>query len=289
MHKNAQVKSTLDHWSKENSESLSGLIERVTYHNPENGYCVLRVKARGHRDLLTVVGYSSSPTAGEYLQASGVWVNNKAHGLQFKAQFLKALPPTTEEGIEKYLASGMIKGIGPIYAKKLVQAFKIDVFDIIESYPEKLQSIEGIGSHRAHQIIKGWEDQKAIRDIMLFLHQHGISTSKAIRIYKTFGGEALQVITENPYRLSREVRGIGFLSADAIAQKMGVQKDSLIRAQAGISHVLLEVMDEGHCALPFRELITKAETLLESPQEVLREAIQVELRAGRLSSRFCEV
>jgi len=178
-------------------EFIAGLVERVTFHNPENGYCVLRVKARAHRELVTIVGHSSSISAGEFLQASGTWVNNKIHGPQFKAQFLKASPPTTEEGIEKYLASGMIKGIGPVYAKKLVQTFKTTVFEVIEVAPEQLETIEGIGPHRSSLIVKGWADQKAVREIMLFLHQYGISTSRAVRIHKTFGAEAIQIITEN--------------------------------------------------------------------------------------------
>lgn len=276
------VKPSTEKPSTPPMESLSGLVERVTYHNPENGYCVLRVKARGHRELITIVGYSSSISAGEYLQASGLWVNNKVHGPQFKAQFLKVAPPTTEEGIEKYLGSGMIKGIGPVYAKKLVHAFKSSVFEVIEESPEKLKTIEGIGPHRASLIVKGWADQKSIREIMLFLHQYGISTSRAVRIYKTFGAEAIQVITENPYKLARDVRGIGFLSADLIAQKVGIKKDSLIRAQAGLNHALLETMDEGHCALPLKDLLAKAETLLEISQDIIQEALKEELKTGDL-------
>lgn len=258
------------------TEFLSGIVERVTYHNPENGYCVLRIKARGHKELVTVVGHSSSISAGEYVQTSGMWVNNKVHGPQFKAQFMKASAPTTEEGIEKYLGSGMIKGIGPVYAKKLVQAFKDSVFEIIEEAPEKLETIEGIGPHRASLIVKGWADQKAVREIMLFLHQYGVSTSRAVRIYKTFGAHAIQVIRENPYKLAREVRGIGFLSADKIAQKIGIEKDSLVRAQAGLNHVLLESMDEGHCALPMKELLAKAEELLKVSQDILQKALREE-------------
>jgi exodeoxyribonuclease V alpha subunit len=264
------------------AELLSGVVERVTYHNPENGYCVVKIKARNHRDLVTIVGHSSAISAGEYVQASGSWVNNKIHGPQFKAQFLKASAPTTEEGIEKYLASGLIKGIGPVYAKKLVQAFKSSVFEVIEEKPEELKKIEGIGPHRASLIIKGWSDQKVVREIMIFLHQYGVSTSRAVRIYKTFGTHAIQVIRENPYRLAREVRGIGFLSADKIAQNIGIEKDSLVRAQAGLNHILLESMDEGHCALPFQDLLVRTEALLEIPQAILQKALTEELRIEEL-------
>jgi len=264
------------------TEILSGIVERVTYHNPENGYCVIKIKARGHRDLVTVGGHSSAISAGEYVQASGLWINNKVHGPQFKANFLRTSSPTTEEGIEKYLASGLIKGIGPVYAKKLVQAFKSAVFEVIEERPEALETIEGIGPHRAALIVKGWADQKAVREIMLFLHQYGVSTSRAVRIYKTFGANVIQVIRENPYKLAREVRGIGFLSADKIAQNIGIEKNSLVRAQAGLTHVLLESMDEGHCALPLKELFTKAYALLEIPQDILHKALTEELRTEEL-------
>lgn len=264
------------------SESLSGIVERLTYHNPENGYCVLRVKTRAHRELVTIVGYSSSISVGESIQAVGNWINDRQYGAQFKAHFLKAIAPTTEEGIEKYLGSGMIKGIGPIYAKKLVHAFRTDVFDVIERSPEKLQTIEGIGPHRSSLIVKGWADQKMIREIMLFLHQYGISTSRAVRIYKTFGNDAIQIITENPYRLAREIRGIGFLSADKIAEKVGITKESLIRSQAGLSHVLLESLDQGHCGLPREELLKLGQELLNVERDVLEEALKAELLSGDL-------
>lgn len=263
-------------------EAISGFVERITFHNLENGYCVLRVKARGHRDLITVVGHSSSISAGEFLQASGTWVNNKVHGPQFKAVFLKVSPPTTEEGIEKYLGSGMVKGIGPIYAKKLVKAFGSAVFEVIEGTPEKLQTLEGIGPHRSSLIVKGWADQKVVREIMLFLHQYGVSTARAVRIHKVFGANAIQIMTENPYRLARDVRGIGFLSADQIALKIGIEKDSLVRAQAGLNHVLLESMDQGHCALPIKDLLVQAKTILEISQDILERALDHEVEAGDL-------
>lgn len=263
-------------------EAISGLVERITFHNPENSYCVLRVKARGHREFITVVGHSSSISAGEFLQASGTWVNNKIHGPQFKAVFLKASAPTTEEGIEKYLGSGMVKGIGPVYAKKLVKAFGTTIFEVIEETPEKLQTLEGIGPHRMTLIAKGWADQKAVREIMLFLHQYGVSTARAVRIYKTFGANAIQIITENPYRLAREIRGIGFLSADKIAEKIGIDRDSLIRAQAGLNHILLGGMDQGHCALPVKDLLTQTQALLEVSQGIIEEALNNELETGDL-------
>ena len=192
------------------TEVLAGLVERVTFHNEENGFCVLRVKARGQRDLITVLGHAALITAGEFVQASGSWINDRTHGLQFRASFLKAAAPTTIEGIEKYLGSGMIRGIGPVYAKKLVRAFGDAVFDIIQQEPDRLREVTGIGPKRADRIVAGWAEQKVIREIMLFLHSNGVGTSRAVRIYKTYGADAVQLISENPYRLARDIRGIGF-------------------------------------------------------------------------------
>ena len=235
-------------------ENLAGLVERVTFHNEESGFCVLRVKARGQRDLITVVGHAAVIGAGEFVQASGRWVNDRTHGVQFRADFLHAAPPTTAEGIEKYLASGMIKGIGPIYAKKLVQAFGEQVFEVIEQTPARLREVDGIGPKRAESIVAAWADQKAIREIMIFLHSHGVGTSRAVRIYKTYGEDAIRLISENPYRLARDIRGIGFKTADQIAGKLGIEKTAMIRARAGIGYALTEAMDDGHCGLPLAEL-----------------------------------
>ena len=231
-------------------ENLAGLVERVTFHNEESGFSVLRVKARGHRDLITVIGHAATIGAGEFVQASGRWVNDRTHGVQFRADFLRSAPPTTAEGIEKYLASGMIKGIGPIYAKKLVRAFSEAVFDVIEQKPERLQEVDGIGPKRAESIVAAWADQKAIREIMIFLHANGVGTSRAVRIFKTYGADAIRLISENPYRLARDIRGIGFKSADLIAGKLGIEKTAMIRARAGVGYALTEAMDEGHCGLP---------------------------------------
>lgn len=258
-------------------ESIGGLVERVTYHNAENGFCVLRVNVKGHKDLVTVVGNLSVISAGEYVQASGSWIHDRQHGNQFKAQFLKSTPPTSLEGIEKYLGSGMIKGIGPVYAKKLVNAFGENVFSIIEETPERLREVTGIGQHRASQIIKGWADQRIIRDIMLFLHTHKISTARAVRIYKTYGAQAIEVITQDPYRLARDIRGIGFVSADTIAQQVGIEKTSLLRARAGISYALTKALDDGHCGLPQEKLMTSAQELLDISQDLVVQALELEL------------
>jgi len=164
------------------TEAMAGLVERLTFHNPENGFCVLRVKARGQRDLVTVVGHAAMITAGEFVQISGTWVNDRTHGQQFRASFLKVTPPTTMEGIERYLGSGMIRGIGPVYAKRLVRAFGEAVFDLIEQQPTRLREVTGIGAKRAARIIAGWAEQKVIREIMLFLHANGVGTSRGAHL-----------------------------------------------------------------------------------------------------------
>jgi exodeoxyribonuclease V alpha subunit len=261
-------------------EVLAGLVERVTYHNVENGFCVLRAKARGHRDVVTVVGHAAAVAAGEWITASGEWVNDRTHGQQFKARFLRTSPPTSADGIEKYLCSGMIRGIGPAYAKKLLRAFGEKVFDIIEATPDRLREVDGIGPIRASRITAAWAEQKAVREIMVFLHSHGVGTARAVRIYKTYGPDAIQVMTENPYRLARDIRGIGFKTADAIAMKLGIEKAAMVRVRAGISYALTEAMDEGHCGLPTEELIPLAEKLLEVPQELIRTALDLELHEG---------
>src|SRR3984893_15283276 len=259
---------------------LAGPVERVTFHNDGSGFCVLRIKARGHRELVTVIGHAAVISAGEWITASGEWINDRTHGQQFKAKFLKNSEPTWLDSIEKYLGSGMIRGIGPVYAKKLVRAFGEKVFDTIEAEPERLREVTGIGAVRASRITTAWADQKIIREIMVFLHSNGVGTARAVRIFKTYGADAVQVMSENPYRLARDIRGIGFKTADAIAMKLGIEKTAMIRVRAGISFALTDAMDEGHCGLPTDELVPLAEKLLEEPQQLIRTALELELREG---------
>ena len=261
-------------------EVLAGLVERVTYHNFENGFCVLRAKMRGHPDVVTVVGHAATIAAGEWITVSGCWVNDRTHGQQFKARYLSTSPPTSADGIEKYLSSGMIRGVGPVYARKLVRAFGEEVFDIIEASPDRLQEVEGVGPVRAASILSAWAEQKAVREIMVFLHSHGVGTARAVRIFKTYGTDAVQIMTENPYRLARDIRGIGFKTADAIAMKLGIEKTAMVRVRAGISYALAEAMDEGHCGLPTDELVPLTEKLLEVPEGLVRTALDLELAEG---------
>jgi exodeoxyribonuclease V alpha subunit len=263
-------------------EVLAGAVERVTFHNADSGFCVLRIKARGHRELITVIGHAAVISAGEWITASGEWINDRTHGQQFKAKFLKTSEPTSLDGIEKYLGSGMIRGIGPVYAKKLVRAFGEKVFDTIEAEPERLREVTGIGAVRASRITTAWADQKIIREIMVFLHSNGVGTARAVRIFKTYGADAVQVMSENPYRLARDIRGIGFKTADAIAMKLGIEKTAMIRVRAGISFALTEAMDEGHCGLPTDQLMPLAEKLLEVPIDLVRAALDLETSEGNV-------
>jgi exodeoxyribonuclease V alpha subunit len=262
------------------TEALSGLVERVTFHNGETGFCVLRVKVRGERDLVTVIGHAATISAGEFINASGVWFNDRTHGLQFKASFLKVTAPTTLEGIERYLGSGMIRGIGPVYAKKLVAAFGEAVFDLIEAEPARLREVTGIGPKRAERIVAGWAEQRVIREIMLFLHSNGVGTSRAVRIYRTYGPDAVRVVSENPYRLARDIRGIGFRTADTIAGRLGIERTAMVRVRAGVSFALGQAMEEGHCGLPEGELTPLVGTLLEVEEDLVRVALAFELEAG---------
>ena len=266
------------HATSKDREPLSGLVERVTFHSPDTGFCVLRVKVRGNRELVTVIGSAASIQPGEFIQASGRWDNHHDHGIQFRTTFLKVMLPNSIDGIEKYLGSGMIKGIGPHFAKKLVKAFGEDVFDVIEKAPERLRKLDGLGPKRVDRITSGWADQKAVREIMVFLQSHGVGTSRAVRIYKTYGADAIPLISENPYRLARDIKGIGFNTADQVAFKLGIEKTAMIRARAGISYTLTEAVSEGHCGLPKDDLLPRAEKLLEIPADILRDALQLELR-----------
>jgi exodeoxyribonuclease V alpha subunit len=263
-------------------EVIAGTVERVSFHNSDNGFCVLRVRARGQRDVITVVGHAAAISAGEFIHASGTWTNNHTHGVQFKAAFLKPSPPTALDAIERYLGSGMIRGIGTVYAKKLVGAFGDAVFDLIEHQPDKLREVTGIGRKRAAQIVAGWAEQRVVRGIMLFLHSHGIGTWHAVRIYKGYRNDALQVISENPYRLARDIRGIGFVTADRLAAKLGIEKTASVRVHAGISYALAEAADEGHCGLPLDELVPLTAKLIEVPDPLIEAAVSDEIAAGNV-------
>src|SRR5512139_106519 len=259
---------------------LEGTVERVTFHSPDTGFCVLRLKVPGRRDLETVVGHVASVSAGEEIRAVGEWLNDLAHGLQFRATSIHTAPPNSLEGIERYLGSGLIRGIGPVFARKLVEAFGDRVFEVIDGQPARLRDVDGIGPGRAAQIVAAWSGQKVIRDIMVFLYGHGVGTSRAVRIYKTYGADAIALIKENPYRLARDIRGIGFVTADALARKLGIEKTAGIRARAGIAYALMQAIDEGQCGLPREALVESATKLLDVPAGIVDAALAAEMDEG---------
>jgi exodeoxyribonuclease V alpha subunit len=262
-------------------ESLCGLVERVTFFNEDNGFAVLKVRAQGCRGEVTVVGTLPSVNPGEWVTAQGQWVVERQFGRQFRAELLTSTPPASREGIEKYLGSGLIKGIGPVYGKKLVEKFGEKIFDIIESHSVRLEEVEGIGPKRRHEIKAAWAEQKVIRHIMVFLHSQGVGTSRAVRIYKTYGQRAIDQLRADPYALARDIPGIGFKTADQIAGKVGIPHDSLVRACAGLEHALHEAAAQGHCALPLDTLKEQAAKLLLVNEPIIAAALE-RARADRL-------
>ena len=256
---------------------VAGTVERVTFHSEETGFCVLRVNAARRREPVTVVGTAVTVGPGEFVEANGAWVNDRNYGLQFRAEHLRVVPPSTLEGIEKYLGSGMIRGIGPHFAAQLVRTFGAEVFEVIENDPERLRELPGIGPKRQGQVVAAWAEQKAVREIMVFLQSHGVGSARAVRIYRLYGDQAVDRVRENPYRLTLDVRGIGFRTADAIAQSLGFEADSIPRARAGVRHVLQELAGEGHCAGEREALVEATAGLLEVDAEVVERALARDL------------
>ncbi len=241
---------------------LRGVVERVTFHNDESGYCILKVLPDKKRDIVTLIGKAPRVVSGERFEAEGRWEQDRNFGPQFKADALRLAPPDSADGMERYLGSGLIEGIGPSYAKRMIEKFGPKVFDIIENESAKLETVEGIGKKRRQEIRESWMKQKTVHSIMLFLHQNGIGTARAQRIYKTYGDEALDVLRTNPYRLAADIRGIGFKTADDIATKMGIAKESPERLQAGLLHTLEDAAGSGHCCLPRQLLLDHAAKIL---------------------------
>ena len=264
------------------AEKLTGTIERITFHNLDNGYVVLKVHVAGKRELVTIVGHLTAAVAGEYVEAEGDWVNDKEHGLQFKAETLRTTPPHTKAGMEKYLGSGLIKGIGPAYAKRIVEIFGERTLEVIDKTPTHLSEVKGIGPQRLQRIRKSWEEQRGIRSVMLFLQSYGIGTARAVRIYKTYGDDAVEKIKANPYRLSTDIWGVGFKTADDLALRLGMPKDSPLRARAAVRYVLQELSTKGHVAFPELGILDQTAELTQIASEIIRGAIE----AGRQEDEF---
>lgn len=257
--------------------ALQGSVERVTFHSEASGFCVLRIKAKGQRELVTVVGHATAVNPGEFIECEGHWIHDQQHGLQFRAEQLRLVPPSTIEGIQKYLASGLIKGVGPHYAQRLIRAFGVQVFEVIEKEPQRLATVSGFGRKRCEQVQKAWAEQNTVRDIMVFLQSYGVGTARAVRIFKVYGDTAIDKVRENPYRLALDISGIGFKTADQLAMRLGIPADSVLRARAGLRHTLQTLASEGHCAAPRSVLLSKANALLSIVTAILEEALAQEL------------
>jgi exodeoxyribonuclease V alpha subunit len=241
---------------------IKGQIERITYHNEENSYTIAKMKIGGRQDLVTAVGNLLSVSAGEVLKLKGEWHNHPKFGEQFKIISYESVVPATVKGIEKYLGSGLIKGIGPVMANRLVTKFGMETLNVIETETRRLCEVEGIGDKRIGMIKKAWDDQKEIRDVMVFLQGHGVSPAYAAKIYKKYAKESVAVVQQNPYKLATDIFGIGFITADKIAGNLGISKESLIRAEAGILYVLHQLSDEGHVYYPYEPLVEECKKIL---------------------------
>jgi exodeoxyribonuclease V alpha subunit len=255
-------------------DNVAGLIDRVTYHNPENGFAVLRVIVRGRYDPVTVVGTLTSVTAGEHLEAAGRWVIDRQHGEQFQAESLKTSHPASAEGIERYLASGAIRSIGEKLAAKIVGIYKERTLEILDQHSDLLLHVRGIGRERLRRIRQSWEEQKEVRRIMLFLAEHGISSGRAVRIYRTYGQDAVARIKQNPYQLADDIRGIGFKTADELAARLGIDRNSPHRARAAVRYTLHQLASQGHVGYPEPGVVEHTIQLVDVDQTVVEQAVE---------------
>ena len=254
-------------------EYLSGVVERITYSNEENGFSVIKIKSKGYAELVTVVGNLAAVNVGATIRLKGDWKYDSKYGRQFSAVDYRETVPATIAGIEKYLGSGMIKGIGPVYAKRIVARFREDTLKIIEEQPDRLIEVEGIGQRRIDMIKKAWQEQKEIKNVMLFLQSNGVSTAYAVKIYKTYGNQSIDVVKTNPYKLADDIWGIGFKTADKIARQMGYDSNSYERCRSGLVYVLNELSNEGHCYALREQLLEEAAAILELDRSLIESTI----------------
>jgi exodeoxyribonuclease V alpha subunit len=263
-------------------QSISGVIERITFVNPENGYTVAKMKSRGYYDLVTIVGNMPSVNVGAVVSLRGEWRIDSKYGRQFSVSSFEERLPATAAGIEKYLGSGLIKGIGPVNAKRIVKVFKEDTLRVIEEEADRLLQVEGIGQKRVEMIKKAWEEQKEVRNIMIFLQSHGVSTAYGVKIYKAYGNESIKMVQENPFRLADDIWGIGFKTADRIAQNLGFDFQSYERIRSGILYVLSQLSNDGHCFAYKEQLVQEAGKLLEVDEVRVQSAVDSMLKEGSL-------
>jgi len=253
---------------------IFGLLERISYHNEENDFVVAKLREKEKKELTTIVGNLSGINPGESLKLTGKWVQNKRFGEQFHVETFEVTVPATLLGIQKYLASGLIKGIGSIMSERIVEKFGLHTLEVIEKKPERLSEVEGIGPKRISMIIKAWVEHKEIKEIMIFLQGHGVSAAYSAKIYKQYGDQSIEIVRENPYRLAHDIYGIGFITADKIAQNLGIDRNSLIRAKAGLIYILNQLTEEGHVYYPENQLIHKAKEILSVDEEIVIQAVR---------------
>jgi len=264
------------------TQQMEGVVERITYQNEENGYTIAKLIPRGKAQEITVVGTLTGVNVGESMRLQGIWINHVQYGRQFEVRSFEVTLPATIEGIRKYLGSGLIKGIGPVNASRIVDTFGMDTLDVIESTPQRLLEIPGIGEKRVEMILSAWEEQKQIKEIMLFLQSNGVSTSLAVKIYKQYGDKAIQVVRTDPYRLARDIYGIGFKTADKIARQLGIAEDAPSRIQAGLLFALGQLSGEGHCYAEHEQLLAAAAALLEIDAQLCESQIEILVKQGDL-------
>jgi exodeoxyribonuclease V alpha subunit len=254
--------------------TIYGLLERISYHNEENDFVVAKLSEKEKKELTTIVGNLSGINPGESLKLTGRWVHNKRFGEQFQVESFEVTVPATLHGLQKYLASGLIKGIGPIMSERIIEKFGLHTLEVIEETPERLSEVEGIGPKRISMITKAWGEQKEIKEIMIFLQGHGVSAAYSAKIYKRYGSQSIEIVKENPYRLAHDIYGTGFITADKIAQNLGIDRNSLIRAKAGLIYVLNQLTEEGHVYYPETQLIHKAKEILSVDEEIIIQAVR---------------
>ena len=250
------------------------VIERITYQNPENGYSILKANVKGYADLITVVGYLMDVPAGSVLKLQGDWKLDKKYGTQFVVDTWEEVMPATLFGLEKYLGSGLVKGVGPAFAKRIVQQFGLDTIDVIENHSERLQEVGGLGKKRIEKIRESWDKQKDIKEVMLFLQGHGVSTAYAAKIYRTYGKESIAKVKGNPYCLADDIWGIGFKTADSIANKLGYEKNDPRRCRSGVLYALSQLSNDGHVFAVEEQLVAKAKEMLEAEESMLQTILQ---------------
>ena len=262
--------------------TIEGILERIVFFSEETNFTVARLQVARNPDLVTIVGSIPCPNPGETLRLKGEWIVDVKFGRQFRVESCLSVLPSTITGIEKYLGSGLVKGIGPIRAKRVVAMFGLETLDVIGEQSERLLEVEGIGPIRVQRITKAWQEQKEVREVMVFLQGHGVSSTYAVKIYKAYGDKSVAVVKGNPYRLALDISGIGFKTADRIAQNMGIDPSSQIRAEAGIIHVLSELVDEGHVYYPHDKLMDASASLLEVNRDVLETALSALITQRRV-------